>query len=196
MVQVKEPTPAKVKPLPSAICSCFLSCRLPPPTAAALALLMFACACGGSAPAGNAAQGAGSSANAGASVAASPQASAGEGGAGATADTSQLDAEVERLEKRAERNPGDDDALSELAKAYVRRGNALRAANHLREALLDYRRAQSADPDNPDAQRNAAEISPLVEGAQTGENGEPAPLPITPGVTDDGEKATPTPKKP
>ena len=48
---------------------------------------------------------------------------------------------------------------------------------------------------DPDAQRNAAEISPLVEGAQTGENGEPAPLPITPGVTADEDKPTPTPKK-
>jgi tetratricopeptide (TPR) repeat protein len=166
-----------------------------------LALALLACACGGRAPAGNAAQGASTSADTGASAGtgtASPQASVGEGGTQASADISQFDAEVERLEKRAERNPGDDDALSELAKAYVRRGNALRAANRLREALFDYRRAQSADPDNPDAQRNAAEISPLVEGAPTGENGEPAPLPITPGVTDDEERPTPTPtpKKP
>jgi tetratricopeptide (TPR) repeat protein len=105
----------------------------------------------------------------------------------------KLDAEVEQAEKRAERNPGDDDALVDLAKAYVRRGNALRASNQLKEALLDYRRAQSADPDNPDAQRNAAEIAPLVEGAQTGQIGEPAPLPITPSVSD--EDAKPTPKK-
>lgn len=153
----------------------------------ALALLLLACACGGRAPAGTAQNG-----NAAAS--ASPQASADNGGA-AAADLSQLDAEVERLEGRAERNPGDDEALSDLAKAYVRRGDAERAANRLREALSDYRRAQSADPDNPDAQRNAAAISPLVEGAQTGENGEPAPLPITPGVTADEERATPTPKK-
>jgi cytochrome c-type biogenesis protein CcmH/NrfG len=148
---------------------------------------MLACSCGGRAPADTAQDG-----NAAAS--ASPQATA-PGGTQATADTSQLDAEVERLEKRAERNPGDDEALADLAKAYVRRGDAERAASRLREALLDYRRAQSADPDNPDAQRNAAEISPLVEGAQTGENGEPAPLPITPGVTDDEERPTPRPKK-
>ena len=160
-------------------------------TAAALALLLFACACNRGAPAGNAQDG-------NAPATASPQASTGtgSGGAQASTDISQLDAEVDQLEKRAERNPGDDEALADLAKAYVRRGDAERAANRLREALLDYRRAQSADPDNPDAQRNAAEISPLVEGAQTGEVGEPAPLPITPGVTDDEEKATPTPKKP
>jgi tetratricopeptide (TPR) repeat protein len=153
--------------------------------ALALALLSLTCGCGGGASV-NAGQG-----NAAAS--ASPQASAASGGAAAPGDISKLDAEVEQLERRAERNPGDDAALSELAKAYVRRGDARRAVKQLREALFDYRRAQSADPDNPDAQRNAAEISPLVEGAQTGENGEPAPLPITPGVTTDEERPTPTP---
>jgi cytochrome c-type biogenesis protein CcmH/NrfG len=159
-------------------------------TAVALALLSLLCACGKGAPAGDAGQGGK------APTQASPQSASPSPGADAPPDFSQLDAEVEQLQKRAERNPADDEALSELAKAYVRRGDAERAANRLREALLDYRRAQGADPDNPDAQRNAAEISPLVEGAPTGENGEPAPLPITPGVTDDEEKATPTPKKP
>ena len=151
-----------------------------------LALALMACGCGKGASGGK------GQSNAAAS--ASPQASASDGAATAS-DFSKLDAEVEQLEKRAERNPGDDEALAELAKAYVRRGDARRAANQLREALFDYRRAQSADPDNADAQRNAAEISPLVEGAQTGENGEPAPLPITPGVTADEDKPTPTPKK-
>ena len=152
-----------------------------------LALALMACGCGKGASGGK------GQSNAAAS--ASPQASAADGAPSAD-DFSKLDAEVEQLEKRAERNPGDDEALSDLAKAYVRRGDARRAANQLREALSDYRRAQSADPDNADAQRNAAEISPLVEGAQTGENGEPAPLPITPGVTADEEKPSPTPKKP
>src|SRR2546421_8608234 len=152
-----------------------------------LALALMACGCGKGASGGK------GQSNAAAS--ASPQASAAAGAPSAD-DFSKLDAEVEQLEKRAERNPGDDEALSDLAKAYVRRGDARRAANQLREALSDYRRAQSADPDNADAQRNAAEISPLVEGAQTGENGEPAPLPITPGVTADEEKPSPTPKKP
>jgi len=156
--------------------------------ALAVALLSLLCACGRGAPA-DAGQGGGASATA------SPQASADAGVAAAPSDISKLDAEVEQLEKRAERNPGDDEALNELAKAYVRRGDAHRAASRLREALFDYRRAQSADPDNSEAQRNAAEISPLVEGAPTGENGEPAPLPITPGVTADEERPTPTPKK-
>ncbi|HEX3558713.1 MAG TPA: hypothetical protein VHU19_05895 [Pyrinomonadaceae bacterium] len=156
--------------------------------ALALALVSVTCGCGGERSAGT---GRGNSA-----PQASPQASAHGIAAAAPADISELDAQVEQLEKRAERNPGDDEALSELAKAYVRRGDAHRSANQLKEALFDYRRAQSADPDNPDAQRNAAEISPLVEGAPTGENGEPAPLPITPGVTADEESPTATPKKP
>jgi cytochrome c-type biogenesis protein CcmH/NrfG len=158
-------------------------------TAAALALVLVSatCGCGGEKSVNT---GRGNSA-----PQASPQASA-PGKAAAPADISELDAQVEQLEKRAERNPGDDEALSELAKAYVRRGDAHRSANQLKEALFDYRRAQSADPDNPDAQRNAAEISPLVEGAPTGENGEPAPLPITPGVTADEESPAATPKKP
>jgi len=150
----------------------------------ALALALLACACGRGASNGNV-QG-------NVAAAASPSSSASDGG-GSAADLSKLDADVDQLEKRAERNPGDDEALTELARAYVRRGNARRAANQLKEALQDYRRAQSADPDNADAQRNAAEISPLVEGAPTGENGEPAPLPITPGVTADEDQPTPTP---
>jgi cytochrome c-type biogenesis protein CcmH/NrfG len=150
--------------------------------ALALAVMAFGC--------GKGASGGKDQTNVAAS--ASPQASAADSAASAS-DFAKLDADVEQLEKRAERNPGDDEALSDLAKAYVRRGDARRAANQLSEALLDYRRAQSADPDNADAQRNAAEISPLVEGAQTGENGEPAPLPITPGVTADEDRPTPTP---
>jgi cytochrome c-type biogenesis protein CcmH/NrfG len=148
------------------------------------ALALFACACGKDATNVNG--------QAVATSSASPQSNAASSAANVN-DMAKLDADVEQLEKRAERNPGDDEALSELAKAYIRRGDAHRAANQLSEALFDYRRAQSADPDNADAQRDAAEISPLVEGAQTGENGEPAPLPITPGVTADEDKPTPTP---
>src|SRR5579885_2870525 len=162
-----------------------MSARTTNTTAAvALTLALLACACGRGASNGNAQ---------GNTAAASPSSSAADNG-GSAADLAKLDADVDQLEARPERNPGDGAALPELAKAYVRRGNAHRAANQLQEALLDYRRAQSADPDNPDAQRNAAEISPLVEGAPTGENGEPAPLPITPGVTADEDNSNINPK--
>ena len=110
-------------------------------------------------------------------------------------DPAKLDAEIERLEKQAEKNPGNAETLAELARAYVRRGNAYRDAQRLREAMDDYRRAQRNDPDNEEAQRNAAEIAPQVEGTPTGEYGEPAPLPISPNVADDETKPTPTPKK-
>lgn len=112
------------------------------------------------------------------------------------ADPAQLEADIARLERQAERNPTDASMREELAKAYVRRGDSHRAAERTRDALRDYQRALRADPDNEAAQRAAAEVSPLVEGEQTGENGEPAPLPITPNVADDDEKPTPTPKKP
>jgi cytochrome c-type biogenesis protein CcmH/NrfG len=111
-------------------------------------------------------------------------------------DPAKIDAEIERLEKQAGKNPGNADTLAELARAYVRRGNAYRDAQRLREAMDDYRRAQRNDPDNEEAQRNAAEIAPQVEGTPTGEYGEPAPLPISPNVADDETKPTPTPKKP
>lgn len=106
----------------------------------------------------------------------------------------QLSAEVERLEKQAQRNPSDDAVRDALAQAYVRRGDARRAAQQLREALRDYENALRVNPDNEEAQRNVAEISPQVEGGvPTGENGEPAPLPITPNVTGGGDETTPTP---
>jgi tetratricopeptide (TPR) repeat protein len=114
-------------------------------------------------------------------------------------DASKLDAEIERLEKQAEKNSGDDETRVGLARAYVRRANSLRDAQRMREALFDYQRALRIDPDNEEAQKNSAEIAPIVEGTpQEGEYGDPPPLPITPNVTGGEEKAspTPTPKRP
>ncbi|HVF56368.1 MAG TPA: tetratricopeptide repeat protein [Pyrinomonadaceae bacterium] len=164
---------------------------------AALALALSNVACSRTTPADA------GRANASGSANASTQATDSGGVPGAPADTAKLDAEVDRLEKQAERNPADEDSRAALAKAYVRRGNALRDARRLREALLDYQKALRNDPDNEEAQRNVAEITPLVESTPpTGENGEPAPLPISPNVTDEDEQATPqatpqpTPRKP
>jgi Flp pilus assembly protein TadD len=130
----------------------------------------------------------------------SPQQTGGAGG-GATGDASALDADIDRLEKQAERNPGDEDTRDELARAYVRRGDAERTSGKLNEALLDYQRALRLDPDNLEAQNNAAATKEQLGGQQQeGENGEPAPLPITPNVADEdkgtkGTVAKPTPKK-
>jgi tetratricopeptide (TPR) repeat protein len=116
--------------------------------------------------------------------------------AGAASDPARLDAEIARLERLTERNPADDDARTELARAYVRRAGAHRAAQRLPEALADYRRAQRTDPDNEEALKNISDLSPQVEGTPPeGEYGEPAPPPISPNVTAGEGKETPTPQK-
>ena len=107
-------------------------------------------------------------------------------------DPAKLDAEIARLERVTERNPADDEARAELARAYLRRAQTHRDAGRLREALADYRRAQLADLDNEDAIKNIAELSPQVEGTPPeGEYGEPAPPPISPNVTEGEGKETP-----
>jgi tetratricopeptide (TPR) repeat protein len=136
------------------------------------------------------------------SSASQPSAQTNTGGGTAAAspeDAAQLDADIERLEKATERNPSDEDSRDDLARAYVRRGDSLRASNQPQEALKDYQRALRLDPDNDEAQKNAADINEQLGGEQEDENGAPAPLPITPNVTDEDAKPAPsekpTPKK-
>lgn len=113
----------------------------------------------------------------------------------AASDPAKLDAEIARLERVTERNPADDEARTELARAYLRRAQTHRGAGRLREALADYRRAQLADLDNEEALKNIAELSPQVEGTPPeGEYGEPAPPPISPNVTEGEGKETPEKK--
>ncbi|HVF42411.1 MAG TPA: tetratricopeptide repeat protein, partial [Pyrinomonadaceae bacterium] len=145
--------------------------------AAALALASFAAGCRGGAP-DNARQ-----SNAGAQATAQSNAQA--GAAAPVADVAKLNADIERLEKAAERNPGDDDTLDELARAYVRRGDSERAGGQPQEALKDYQRALRLDPNNLEAQKNAADVQEQLGGEQQDENGAPAPAPITPNVADD-----------
>ena len=121
--------------------------------------------------------------------------SARNGANGAAAnDPAKLDSEIERLERQVERNPADEDTRRELARAYVRRGDGQRAGGRLRESLADYQSALRLDPDNAEAQKNAAATTEQLGGQQEGEYGEPAPLPITPNVADEGGRpATPAP---
>jgi tetratricopeptide (TPR) repeat protein len=114
--------------------------------------------------------------------------------AAAAEDAAKLDSDIERLEKQAERNPADEDTRDDLARAYVRRGNAQRAASKWQEALSDYQSALRLDPDNTEAQAGAAASKEQLGGEQEDENGAPAPLPITPNVADEGEGPTPKPK--
>ncbi len=150
-----------------------------------LALALATGACRGD-RAGDARQANAANATAGSAASASAEANS-----PATSDPAKLDAEIERLEKQAGRNPSDASVQEALAQVYVRRANALRDGGRFREALNDYQRAQRINPDNEEAQKNAAEISPQVEGTPTGEYGEPAPLPITPSVTSGGEEPSP-----
>ncbi len=116
---------------------------------------------------------------------------------GAPADPAGLSADIERLEREAERNPADEETRGELARLYVRRGNALRAAGQAREALADYQSALRYAPDYDEAQAGAAAVNEQLGGEpQEDENGAPAPLPITPNVADEDGTPTPTPKKP
>ncbi|HYY98341.1 MAG TPA: tetratricopeptide repeat protein [Pyrinomonadaceae bacterium] len=163
--------------------------------ACALALVALASACGGHGASGGAQQ-----SNAGAQQ--SPAQSDAGGGASAAspADVARLNEDIEQLEKAAERNPADEDTRDGLAKAYVRRGDAERAGNQPQEALKDYQRALRLDPDNDEAQKNAADTQEQLGGErQEDENGAPAPLPVTPNVADEDDKPAPsekpTPKK-
>ncbi|HKG11679.1 MAG TPA: tetratricopeptide repeat protein, partial [Pyrinomonadaceae bacterium] len=129
-------------------------------------------------------------------VQAPAQSNANGGAAVATSvDVAKLSGDIERLEKATERNPGDEETRDELARAYVRRGDAERATNQPQEALKDYQRALRLDPDNGEAQKNAADTQEQLGGEQQDENGAPAPAPITPNVADDEDEPAPTPKK-
>ena len=158
-------------------------------TSLALSVLALAAsvnACGGGGAPENARQ-----SNAGAQAPAQSNAQA--GAPASKVDVAVLNGDIERLEKAAERNPGDEDTRDELARAYVRRGDAERAAGQPQEALNDYQRALRLDPDNGEAQKNAADLQAQTGGEQQDENGAPAPAPITPNVADDEDKPAPTP---
>ncbi|HVF42731.1 MAG TPA: hypothetical protein VM936_06965, partial [Pyrinomonadaceae bacterium] len=49
------------------------------------------------------------------------------------------------------------------------------------------------DPNNLEAQKNAADVQEQLGGEQQDENGAPAPAPITPNVADDEDKPAPAP---
>ncbi len=156
--------------------------------APALALLLAASGCGGGAT-GDSRQ----SNNAVAQQQPQPDANSGAAAAAPPEDLPRLNADIERLEKAAERNPADEDTRDELARAYVRRGNSERASGQPQEALKDYQRALRLDPDNDEAQKNAADTQEQIGGEQQDENGAPAPLPVTPNVADEDERPAPTP---
>jgi len=116
-------------------------------------------------------------------------------GPGASVDPSSYDAEIADLEKQAEKSPSDDALADALSRSYVRRALARRQAGNFREAERDYQNALRHNPDNEEAQQGVADITLQTGREATGENGEPAPLPITPNAATTGEEddAAPAP---
>ncbi len=117
-------------------------------------------------------------------AASAPAASQASGG-GEAIDTSKYDAAIDSAKKQADRKPNDLGARSALAHAYLARANALRDARQYRVALGDYRRTLQYDPENRDAQQNAAMIIMIMKqmGREVPEPGqEPAPLPFQGGA--------------
>lgn len=105
------------------------------------------------------------------------------GNMGDPVNTSKFDAEISRLEKLAEKNPGDEPGRRALANAYLMRANALTGARQYRAALGDYRHVLRYDPDNEEAQQMAATIINIMNTmgrAVPDEGEEPAPLQVTP----------------
>lgn len=111
-----------------------------------------------------------------------------------TVSDANLDAEIERLERHAERNPTDDAVREQIASLYVRRGHLRRNSGDLKSALNDYRRAINLNAENEEAQKNAAELWSQIGGGKEDEYGGPEPAPITPNVTITEEEPTPTPQ--
>lgn len=113
-----------------------------------------------------------------------------------TADLTKYNAEIERLTRELERNPGDDDTSQSLSEAYTKRGDVNRAARRFKEALNDYQKALRFDPENETAQQRAARLAEELGTKQQGENFEPPPPPISPdAVTEDDDLIQPNGQK-
>ena len=86
-------------------------------------------------------------------------------GAGDAIDTSIYDAEIEQLEKVAEKSPSDEAARISLSKAYLSRAKALTDVRQYPAALGDYRRVLRFDPDNDEAQQMVTTITTMLTDA-------------------------------
>jgi tetratricopeptide (TPR) repeat protein len=128
-------------------------------------------ACGRGAPQGNRAAG---SAN---NTAATANTNVSAADAQAALASGKLDADIAQLEAQAEKNPEDDAARAALAAAYIRRGDALRTAQRLDEALRDYQSAQRIDPDNEEAQLRLEQLNQESGAEPRGDDGKPVTVP-------------------
>jgi len=110
------------------------------------------------------------------------------GAASSTSNTSaasgqpdELDAEIARLEREAEKDPDDDVTRTFLAQAYFLRGSALQQSGKLDEAMRDFQNALRFDPAHEEANIRLAQITREKEPDPRADDGKPVAIPATPG---------------
>ncbi|MCP9494350.1 MAG: hypothetical protein MSG64_07840 [Pyrinomonadaceae bacterium MAG19_C2-C3] len=99
---------------------------------------------------------------------------------GTPIDTSAFDAEIARLEKDVKANPKEASKTT-LAAAYLKRAQALTAAQQYRSALGDFRRTLTYEPNNKDAKEMETQIIAIFQSLNReapAPGTEPAPLPF------------------
>jgi tetratricopeptide (TPR) repeat protein len=96
-------------------------------------------------------------------------------------DVSAMNAEIEKAEKKQQKDPKDAQAKKELAHAYFVRGFALTEAAQYRAALGDFRRGLKLDPTDQEAKNMHDQIISIAAGMGRElpkEGEEPTPLPF------------------
>jgi predicted component of type VI protein secretion system len=96
-------------------------------------------------------------------------------------DVSAMNAEIEKAEKKHQKDPKDAQAKKDLAHAYFVRGFALTEAAQYRAALGDFRRGLKLDPTDQEAKNMHDQIISIAAGMGRElpkEGEEPTPLPF------------------
>lgn len=96
-------------------------------------------------------------------------------------DVAEMTADIEKSEKAFQKNPKDEKAKTELAKAYFVRATALTGAAQYRSALGDYRKGLKLDATDEEARKMHDQIISIFKqiGREPPREGEePKPLQI------------------
>lgn len=96
-------------------------------------------------------------------------------------DVSALNADIEKAEKKFQKDPKDAQAKKDLAHSYFVRAFALTQAAQYRAALGDFRKGLKLDPDDAEAKAMHDQIISIFQsiGREPPKEGEePAPLPF------------------
>jgi tetratricopeptide (TPR) repeat protein len=99
----------------------------------------------------------------------------------ASGQPAELDDEIARLEREAEKDPDDDVTRTSLAQAYYLRGSALQQSGKLDEAMSDFQNALRFDPAHEEANIRLAQITREKEPDPRADDGKPVAIPATPG---------------